>query len=116
MKQISVKRIYEPYSERDGYRVLVDRVWPRGVSKKAARLNEWAREIAPSSELRKWFSHTPERFPEFVRRYRKELEDLQDRLEHLREIAAVSHLTLLYATRDPQVSHARVLADELNRK
>jgi uncharacterized protein YeaO (DUF488 family) len=70
---LQIKRIYEPAEEDDGYRVLVDHVWPRGVSRERARLDEWARELAPSDELRKWFDHVPERFEEFRARYRREL-------------------------------------------
>jgi uncharacterized protein YeaO (DUF488 family) len=69
-QQIQIKRIYEDYSEDDGYRVLVDRLWPRGVSKEEARLDEWCKEIAPSTELRKWFDHDPDKFEEFSNRYK----------------------------------------------
>ncbi len=96
----------------DGARVLVDRIWPRGVSKERADLDEWCKQIAPSTELRKWYGHDPSRFDEFTRRYRDELDD-PDRaaaLAHLRELASRQMLTLLTATKHPGISEAAVLA------
>ena len=113
MKDIKLKRIYEKPSEDDGYRVLADRLWPRGVSKADAKLDEWDKEIAPSAELRKWFDHKEERFLEFTKRYREELKDKGKKLDQLREIAKKQTLTLLYAAKDPEMNQAIVLKEEL---
>jgi uncharacterized protein YeaO (DUF488 family) len=112
---IRVRRVYEPAADDDGYRVLVDRLWPRGVGKAAARLDEWCRAVAPSTGLRTWYGHDPERFAEFRRRYRAELAtgDAAAALEHLRAVAAHRPLTLLTATRDPATSNAAVVAELL---
>ncbi|GAB2761271.1 DUF488 family protein [Salinifilum aidingensis] len=115
--QVQVRRIYEELREDDGTRVLVDRVWPRGLSKDSAALDEWRRDVAPSTDLRKWYGHDPERFDEFRRRYEQELDAPEQRsgLEHLRELARDGTLTLLTATRDPDISAARVLAELVHR-
>ena len=113
MKTIQIKRIYDAVSPGDGYRMLVDRLWPRGVSKTGARLDEWNREVAPSAGLRKWFGHMPERFPEFARRYRRELNDHEDLLERIRIIAEHQNVTLLFAAKDKKHNHAVVLCDVL---
>jgi uncharacterized protein YeaO (DUF488 family) len=110
---VRLKRAYEPAEATDGYRVLVDRLWPRGVSKEKARLDEWARELAPSSELRTWFGHDPARFDEFRRRYLDELGAQGDKLAALRERASGGTLTLVYAARDSEHNDAVVLADVL---
>ena len=109
---LRVRRAYEPASDEDGYRVLVDRVWPRGLSKERARVDEWCKDVAPSTELRKWYDHEPSRFEGFERRYREELLDpaRASALEHLRELATSGTLTLLTATKDPEISQAAVLA------
>jgi len=112
---IALKRAYEPAAESDGYRVLVDRLWPRGVSKERARIDEWARDLAPSTELRAWFGHDPGRFDEFCRRYMLELEGRTERLRDLRRIARQSRLTLVYAARDREHNDAIVLARVLRR-
>lgn len=113
MKTIRIKRIYDAQAEDDGYRVLVDRIWPRGVSKKMANLDEWNNEVAPSNELRKWFDHKEERFEEFALKYREELKDRVCQLNELREIADYEPLSLLYAAKDPTINHAVVLKDVL---
>jgi uncharacterized protein YeaO (DUF488 family) len=112
---VRVARVYDDASADDGYRVLVDRLWPRGVSKERAALDEWCKDAAPSPALRRWFGHDPERFEEFVRRYRAELADGAGAtaLEHLREVAARGPLTLLTATKDPAQSTAGIIADLL---
>lgn len=110
---VRLKRAYEPVEAADGYRVLVDRLWPRGVSKEKAQLDEWARELAPSSELRTWFGHDPARFDEFGRRYLEELAAHGDKLAELRERASEGTLTLVYAARDSEHNDAVVLADVL---
>jgi uncharacterized protein YeaO (DUF488 family) len=111
MADVRAKRIYDPAEPEDGYRVLIDHIWPRGVSKERARLDEWARELAPSDELRRWFDHVPERFGEFRSRYRDELAAQGERLEALR--ARGGPLTILYAARDREHNNAVVLAELL---
>ena len=114
-KRITYRRVQEDTSPQDGRRVLVDRIWPRGVSKEKAHLDEWLKDVAPSTELRHWYGHDPDRFAEFRRRYLKELHDTGHRqaVEHLRDLAAHHRLTLLTATRDVAHSQAAVLADWL---
>jgi uncharacterized protein YeaO (DUF488 family) len=113
---VRLKRAYEPVERSDGYRVLVDRIWPRGVSKERARLDEWARELAPSSELRRWFGHDPARFEEFRRRYRDELAAQEEKLRELRGRARDGTLTLVYSARDTEHNDAVVLAELLRRR
>jgi uncharacterized protein YeaO (DUF488 family) len=113
---VRLKRAYDPAEAADGYRVLVDRLWPRGVSKEKAQLDEWARELAPSSELRTWFGHDPARFDEFRRRYLEELAAHEAKLAELRERASEGTLTLVYAARDSEHNDAVVLADVLRRR
>jgi uncharacterized protein YeaO (DUF488 family) len=113
---VRLKRAYEPAGAADGYRVLVDRLWPRGVSKEKAQLDEWARELAPSSQLRTWFGHDPARFDEFRRRYLEELAAHEAKLAELRERASEGTLTLVYAARDSEHNDAVVLADVLRRR
>jgi len=110
---IRLKRAYEPAVVADGYRVLIDRLWPRGVSREEARLDEWARELAPSAELRKWFAHDPARFQEFRRRYIQELAAQESKLRELRRRAREGTLTLVYAARDTKYNDAVVLAERL---
>ncbi|WP_306306508.1 DUF488 domain-containing protein [Nocardia vinacea] len=112
-QHITYRRIYEAPIPSDGTRVLVDRVWPRGIRKEDAHLDEWMRDIAPSTELRKWYGHQPERFAEFRRRYLAELRDTQhrDAVAQLRDIAREHPVTLLTATRDVDHSQAAVLAN-----
>ncbi|HEY3550703.1 MAG TPA: DUF488 family protein [Gaiellaceae bacterium] len=112
---VCLKRAYEPPASSDGYRVLIDRLWPRGVSKQEARLDEWARELAPSSELRRWFGHDPARFGEFRRRYREELAVHEEKLRELRRRARAGTLTLVYGARDSEHNDAVVLAELLRR-
>ena len=114
MKDVKLKRIYDDPSGDDGYRVLVDRLWPRGISKENAKLDEWDKEIAPSSELRKWFDHKEERFDEFAHRYREELKDKNETLDKLREKAKHKTLCLLYAAKDAKYNQAVVLRDVLS--
>jgi uncharacterized protein YeaO (DUF488 family) len=110
---VRVRRAYDAPEPGDGTRVLVDRLWPRGLAKAKADIDEWCKDIAPSTELRKWYAHDPARFDEFSRRYRAELKDPQpaEALAHLRALAKGKALTLLTATREPQISEAAVLAD-----
>src|SRR5579871_6128748 len=97
--QLRTKRVYEPPEAGDGYRVLVDRLWPRGISRERARLDEWARELAPSDALRKWFGHDASRFGAFRERYRDELCAHVDRIAELRDRAARGPVTIVYAAR-----------------
>ncbi len=110
---VRLKRAYDPAEPGDGYRVLVDRLWPRGISKERARLDEWARELAPSADLRTWFGHDPERFAEFERRYRTELAAHGEKVDELRRRAREGTLTLVYAARDAEHNDAVVLAELL---
>jgi uncharacterized protein YeaO (DUF488 family) len=110
---VKLKRAYEPASEEDGYRVLVERLWPRGVSRERARLDEWAKEIAPIPELRRWYGHEPARFEEFRRRYLDELAGHEQKLEELRRRAEAGTLTLVYAARDEERNSAVLLAEVL---
>ncbi len=113
MNKILVKRVYDPPSDEDGIRLLVDRLWPRGISRQGARIDEWLRDIAPSDGLRKWYGHKPELFPEFVRKYRLELEDKVEMLDQIREINTGSNVTLLYSAKDRELNQAVVLHDFL---
>ncbi len=110
---IQIKRIYEKAANRDGTRILVDRVWPRGVSKEDAKLDEWMKDIAPSKELRKWFDHKEERFDGFSKKYKKELKDHSDLVEQLLEKAKEKRLTLLYGAKDEKHNQAVVLKEYL---
>lgn len=114
--RVGYRRIYESPAPQDGTRVLVDRLWPRGMSKEKADLDEWLRDVAPSTELRRWYHHDPERYDEFRRRYYAELEDADHRaaLKRLRELAAGSRVTLLTATKDVDHSEAAALAQWLD--
>lgn len=111
--QVHVKRAYDPVEPGDGHRVLIDHVWPRGVKRDAAHLDEWARELAPSDELRKWFNHDPARFDEFRARYRAELAEHADELDELRARARAGGVTIVYAARDREHNNAVVLAELL---
>ncbi|TMQ94752.1 DUF488 family protein [Actinomadura soli] len=112
---VRLRRVYEPVSSGDGKRILVDRVWPRGLSKEKARLDEWAKDVAPSTELRKWYGHCVDKFDEFARRYKAELDDPERAaaLSRLRELSEQGPVTLLTATRDVDHSQAAVLAEVL---
>jgi uncharacterized protein YeaO (DUF488 family) len=112
---VLTKRIYDPAEPDDGYRVLIDHVWPRGISRDRARLDQWARELAPSDELRRWFNHVPERFDKFRSRYREELKQHDELLEQLRARARSGPVTILYAARDREHNNAVVLAELLSR-
>jgi uncharacterized protein YeaO (DUF488 family) len=112
---LRVKRAYDPAKAEDGYRILVDRIWPRGVTRERARLDEWAAELAPSTELRTWFGHDPLRFGEFQRRYTEELASQEGKLRELRARAREGTLTLVYGARDTEHNDAVVLAEILRR-
>ena len=103
-----IKRVYEPPAPSDGIRILVDRLWPRGVKRSKAHLDQWMKDIAPSPRLRQWFGHEPERFAEFKARYRKEIKG-SSQLAELRKLGRGSRVTLLYGARDPEMNQAAVL-------
>jgi uncharacterized protein YeaO (DUF488 family) len=110
---ITTKRIYEQADSSDGFRVLVDRLWPRGVSKESAKLDIWLKDVAPSPELREWFGHKPERFKEFTKLYHTEL-DRNSVLKELKELVDQhKKVTLLYGAKDPKINHAAVLKNYL---
>lgn len=113
--RVRVGRVYDERAPADGARVLVDRLWPRGLTKHRADLDEWCKQIAPSAALRTWYGHDPDRFAEFAGRYRTELDDPErtEALQHLRELARQRPITLLTATRLTDTSEAAVLADLL---
>jgi uncharacterized protein YeaO (DUF488 family) len=109
---LKVKRVYESRSDGDGFRILVDRLWPRGLRKDEAGVDLWLKDIAPSAELRRWFGHDPQKWEEFGRRYRDELDRNSDAVEALRQaIAGKDKVTLLYAARDDKHNNAVALRD-----
>ncbi|WEV47386.1 DUF488 domain-containing protein [Bifidobacterium sp. ESL0690] len=111
---IALKRVYETAEDTDGYRVLVDRLWPRGISKVKAKLDLWLKEIGPTTELRKWFGHDPAKFDEFADKYRKELDGNTEAVDKLVAICREQpKVTLLYGAKDPEHNQAVVLKDYL---
>ena len=113
--RVQIRRVYDEPSSGEGVRILIDRLWPRGIAKAARRWERWMPEIAPSNELRKWYGHDPARFGEFERRYRDELAGRADAVAALRSEARRGGVTLLTATREPALSHATVLRKLLSR-
>ncbi|SER72584.1 Uncharacterized conserved protein YeaO, DUF488 family [Propionibacterium cyclohexanicum] len=117
---VAIKRVYEAASEADGQRILVDRLWPRGISHERAQLSAWEKEVAPTAQLRTWFNHEPSRMAEFTRRYRHELDTLapaQEAVGRLLELLGQgTKITLVYGAKDPTLNQARVLADYLHEK
>jgi uncharacterized protein YeaO (DUF488 family) len=113
---IQIKRVYEPASKTDGLRILVDRLWPRGLTKVRAAVDEWLKEVAPSTELRKWFGHDPAKWKQFQTRYRKELKEKEKKeaLQRLKAASKQHKLTLLYGARDEEHNEARVLKQVLD--
>jgi uncharacterized protein YeaO (DUF488 family) len=112
---LQLKRAYEPAEPGDGVRILIDRLWPRGVSKAKAALDDWMKDIAPSTELREWFGHDPARWAEFQRRYRAELRQHGDDLDRIRDLARTQTVTLVYSGHDEEHNDAVVLRDVLTR-
>lgn len=110
---IHIKRIYEAPAKADGYRLLVDRLWPRGVKKEDAHIDDWDKEIGPSTELRKWFGHEPPKYPEFKKRYAKELKEMTEELDRIRAVARKGRVTLLYGAKDEKHNQACVLREVL---
>lgn len=115
MGRIRLKRIYDEPAQEDGFRVLVDRVWPRGVSKKAAAIDFWAQDLAPSTELRKWFNHDLKKWDDFRKRYREELDSHAAELGELIVLSGRSPITLLFAARDTEHNQAVVLKEALEK-
>ena len=116
MRSLQVKRIYDEPQEQDGVRILVDRLWPRGVTKERAAIKYWLKDVAPSPALRTWFGHDPQRFQSFAMKYTKELAH-NDAVDELRNIIATNKtVTLLYAAKDPRINHAVLLKKFLSKK
>jgi uncharacterized protein YeaO (DUF488 family) len=113
---IRLKRVYEEPSQKDGLRILVDRLWPRGLTKERAAVDLWLKDVAPSTELRKWFGHDPAKWKPFQARYRKELDEKQDALDLLKQKSEGHTVTLLYGARDEEHNEATVLKDVLERE
>jgi uncharacterized protein YeaO (DUF488 family) len=114
-KLFHIKRIYEPAAKTDGYRIFVERLWPRGVSKAEAALHDWLKDIAPSTDLRKWYGHDLARWEEFKERYRAELKEKQHLVEQMRMLHASGPVTLVFAAKDEEHSSAAILKDVLER-
>ena len=106
---LQIKRVYETPDKHDGIRILVDRLWPRGVKKEDAHLNYWLKDIAPSPDLRKWFNHKPEKFKEFSQKYKEELQSKQEDVEKIIGLFKTHNVTLIYAAKNPDINHAIVL-------
>lgn len=117
-KNIKIKRVYDEYNKNDGTRILVDRLWPRGVRKEDAKIDEWMKDIAPSDSLRKWFNHDPEKWGEFKKRYKKELKDKSDLVALLSKLEKVKGIiTLIYSAKDEEHNNAvalRLILSKLN--
>jgi uncharacterized protein YeaO (DUF488 family) len=112
---VQLKRVYDAPAKSDGRRVLVDRIWPRGLTKREARIDEWLKEIAPSTKLRKWFAHDPARWKEFKKRYAAELDEQRDQVEHLARAAKQRTVTLLFGAKDTEHNNAVALKDYIAR-
>ena len=113
--KIQIKRVYLDAANRDGHRILVDRLWPRGISKEKARLDDWNKDIAPSSKLRTWFDHKEERFHEFKEKYKSELSQHKDALKEIADIAKRKQVTLLYGAKNEEYNQAIVLKEYLEK-
>lgn len=113
---LKIKRVYDKPNKSDGIRILVDRLWPRGLTKKDTKINKWVREIAPSDSLRKWFAHREKRWEEFKRSYKEELKDKKNLLNELKRPFKNSTVTLLYAAKDKERNNAQVLLEFLEKK
>jgi len=114
MKNLILKRIYETASPEDGYRILVDRLWPRGISKENAHLDEWLKELGPSNELRKWFGHDPKLFEEFKNKYKEELKAQKEELLRIKKLSESKQVCLCYGAKDEAHNQAVVIAEVLN--
>ncbi len=112
--ELKIKRVYDTPDKKDGYRILVDRIWPRGMKKENAKLNLWLKEIAPSTELRKWFGHDPKKWDEFQSRYRKELDENTDAVNQIKKQLSEGKVTLVYGAKDEAHNQAVVLEKYLS--
>jgi uncharacterized protein YeaO (DUF488 family) len=112
---IQIKRAYEDVSDDDGYRVLVDRLWPRGLSKENAKIDLWLRDIAPSTELRQWYQHDPEKWDEFRKRYDHELDSHPDAVQQLADLVKKQHVTLVYSSKVEDINNAVALKEYLEK-
>lgn len=112
---ITIKRIYDIPLAQDGLRILVDRLWPRGITKERAAIDYWYKEITPSNDLRKWFAHKEERFNEFSKMYNEELKSQENLLKQIKQLSHQKPITLIYAAKDPKINHAIVLKDVLDK-
>jgi uncharacterized protein YeaO (DUF488 family) len=108
---VRIKRVYEDAVKADGYRILVDRIWPRGIKKEDAQVDKWLKEVAPSTELRKWFNHEPEKWKEFIKKYKAELKGSEALKELRADVREHKTVTLLYGAKDEERNQAVVLAD-----
>lgn len=114
--EITIARVYESTPKKSGeYRILVDRLWPRGLRKEEVRYDMWAKQIAPSPELRKWFNHEPQRFSEFSKRYIEELENNENMDEFIKSLKKQQHIVLLYGAKDPKINHAVILRQHIQK-
>lgn len=113
---IAIKRIYEKPSTEDGHRILVDRIWPRGISKETAQIDEWLKDIAPSNELRKWFNHDPHKWDEFKTRYFTELNDKKKQLENIHSTAKQHHITFVYSAKNEEFNNAVALKEYIEKQ
>lgn len=116
MNEIKIKRVYETSDKNDSVRILIDRLWPRGLTKQKAKIDIWIKEIAPSSSLRKWFAHNPARWQEFKEKYQQELHSKKDLLREVRDKVRRQKITLIYAAKDTQHNNAVVLKEYLENK
>ncbi len=113
--KINIKRVYEKPGEHDGYRILIDRLWPRGLTKEKAAVDLWLKEIAPTTELRKWFNHEPEKWPDFQKKYLKEIKENKEALAALKDKIKEGKVTLVYGAKDEEHNDAQVLRTYLNK-
>jgi len=116
MQKLLLKRVYEETSKTDGYRILVDRIWPRGIKKSEAKIDLWLKEIAPSNELRKWFDHDPRKWNQFRTKYSKELKNKEEELSILTQCLKKSTVTLLYGAKDEEHNQAIALIEFIQKK
>ncbi len=114
--KIAVKRVYEEPAQSDGVRILVDRLWPRGLTKEAARIDHWAKGVSPSNELRRWYGHDPDKWPEFRRRYFSELDQNPDAVAELRQHLKGQRVTLLFSSKEDRLNNAVALKDYMDNK
>ena len=113
---IQIKRVYDPPDPEDGKRILVDRLWPRGIRKENLKMDEWLKEIAPSDKLRKWFSHDPKKYEEFKKEYTEELEDKSEILKRIKGEAKTGRVTILFSAKDTEHNNAMVLKELLSKQ